>query len=172
MVELRRLKHFYNIALFVKKFGVQETSEMLVNFSHDPLTGLQDRRALKNHPEDNFSVVFIDIDNFKKVNDTKGYEEGDRVLKNFVEVLKKHSREGDVLVRWGGDEFLIIVPRTRAWSAIKIIKRIKESSLRLNPPVKFSFGIVEKQDNEDIFLLAQRASKVMQKMKGRKKGDR
>jgi diguanylate cyclase (GGDEF)-like protein len=85
----------------------------------DPLTGCHNRRfleqvqdrELKRHARFGLplSLLFIDIDKFKAVNDTLGHEAGDRVLQHVARFLKRHIREADYVFRWGGDEFLVLI---------------------------------------------------------------
>ncbi|HAS80228.1 MAG TPA: hypothetical protein DCR90_04915, partial [Fusobacteriaceae bacterium] len=124
----------------------------------DGLTQLYNRRYIfkmfqleiekfekNNHP---LSISIIDIDHFKKINDRFGHIMGDEVLKNIANVLGRNLRYGDHIGRYGGEEFLIILPNTRSEEALEIIQRIKtivnelvwkEKDLR----VSFSGGIVE-----------------------------
>lgn len=82
----------------------------------DPLTGLYNRRALKPYHENlpgsakNVSLILIDIDRFKFINDTKGHDFGDVVLKRVAEHLRKFTDSSDIIFRIGGDEFLILLP--------------------------------------------------------------
>jgi diguanylate cyclase (GGDEF)-like protein len=62
--------------------------------------------------EDNYSVVFFDIDHFKKINDTYGHMAGEVVLTSFAQILKKKSRDMDIVGRFGGEEFIAILPKT------------------------------------------------------------
>jgi diguanylate cyclase (GGDEF)-like protein len=74
-----------------------------------------------------FSVIVGDIDNFKKINDQGGQEEGDGVLKKITETLKKKLREADYLGRWGEDEFLIVLPETPIEGAANVAESIRKS---------------------------------------------
>jgi diguanylate cyclase (GGDEF)-like protein len=71
------------------------------------------------------SVIMLDIDNFKLLNDTYGHALGDRVLVQLAETLQKEARSGDILARWGGEEFLIFLPETRLADAIAIAERMR-----------------------------------------------
>jgi len=102
----------------------------------DTLTGLLNRRALHGQVEillkihdthDNFVVIFADLDKFKQINDSHGHAAGDLVLKNVAEILKKTLRKGDVLSRYGGDEFVIVMPNTSISVAETIALRIQKS---------------------------------------------
>lgn len=87
---------------------------------HDPLTGLFNRRAILDRLTKELSRVrsvggeliigIIDIDHFKQINDRYGHQIGDEVLKNFARKLKENVREDDAIGRWGGEEFLVIIP--------------------------------------------------------------
>ncbi len=79
----------------------------------DPLTGLANRRAclaeLGQLPPDS-AVIIVDLDHFKAVNDTYGHQAGDRLLERFAAHLREATRRGDVVARWGGEEFLVVLP--------------------------------------------------------------
>ena len=103
----------------------------------DELTNLYNRRFLKDafqrnidclersgHP---FSLAILDIDYFKKVNDTYGHLTGDKVLLTFAEFLKKHTRNGDIVFRYGGEEFIILFQNTDHSQAIEIVTRLLEA---------------------------------------------
>lgn len=103
----------------------------------DPLTGTMNRRYLNNrlseeiarfnrykHP---FSFMMIDIDGFKEYNDTYGHIAGDKVLKNIATTIVNSLRSIDIAVRFGGDEFVLILPQTPKIEAINIANRIKEN---------------------------------------------
>lgn len=72
-----------------------------------------------------FSLIMFDIDKFKSINDKLGHEAGDIVLEKVVEVIKKRIRRTDVLSRWGGDEFIILLPDTNKSNAVKLAESIK-----------------------------------------------
>jgi len=90
--------------------------------THDPLTGAYNRRhilatlhegiAQSRRYDFPYSVVLIDLDHFKSVNDTYGHPAGDAVLKNIVNTLQSSIRDADILGRWGGEEFLVLLPHT------------------------------------------------------------
>ncbi len=101
----------------------------------DPLTGLYNRRGLNErmqveilrakryrHP---LSVVMIDIDHFKNYNDAHGHLEGDVILKQVAELLRIHVRETDVVARFGGEEFLILLTETAKAEALEVAEKIR-----------------------------------------------
>ena len=101
----------------------------------DPLTGLYNRRYMMDqlsqflqrtaHGDGPVSVIGLDIDHFKAVNDTYGHEAGDLVLKEFARRLKQSVRPKDVVCRPGGEEFLVVMPETPAELAIKVAERVR-----------------------------------------------
>jgi two-component system cell cycle response regulator len=103
----------------------------------DPLTGIFNRRYMKEIFEREISrferkggvisAMIIDMDDFKKINDTYGHPAGDKVLIEFAARLKKVKRKYDYIVRYGGDEFLLILPETRPEGVSSIFERIKIS---------------------------------------------
>ena len=90
------------------------------------------------------TVLFADIDRFKHVNDRHGHEAGDRVLVGVAQALRKALRQSDVLVRWGGEEFVALLPRADASAARALIERLRTQGFGATPdgePVTLSIGI-------------------------------
>lgn len=125
--------------------------------THDELTGIRNRRfgvssleaALEQADRQglDISVALLDIDHFKRVNDDHGHTVGDRVLQQFAEVLSRQLRVSDILVRWGGEEFLLILPGIDVDGARQALERLRHSlSLEYLSPrglqVTFSAGII------------------------------
>jgi diguanylate cyclase (GGDEF)-like protein len=97
----------------------------------DPLTGAMNRRALfSRHGERPFgaymAIAMFDLDHFKRINDTHGHATGDQVLFSFAEAARRQLRAGDDLVRLGGEEFAVVMPRVAAEQAQAIARRICE----------------------------------------------
>ena len=92
------------------------------------------------------TVLFADIDRFKAVNDTFGHEAGDRVLTRVAQSLRQVLRETDLLVRWGGEEFLVVLPHATAAEALRLVERLRAQGFgRLDDgrAVTMSLGIAE-----------------------------
>ncbi len=94
------------------------------------------------------AVLFVDIDHFKAVNDEFGHETGDHVLAAAAEALRAMARESDVLIRWGGEEFVVVLPNTSRTEAVTLIQRLRARGLGTQPDgraVTVSIGIAECQ---------------------------
>lgn len=110
---------------------------------HEVLQGEVDRSTRYNLT---FTVVFIDTDNFKAVNDTFGHTFGDETLKTIVEVMKTNLRKTDTIARVGGDEFIILLPETGEQAARSFIPnlcaKLKDEMLAKKCPITFSVGVL------------------------------
>ena len=121
----------------------------------DTLTGLPNRRAFYELGEIEavrsrrygrpFTALFIDLDNFKAVNDSKGHDEGDRLLKTVADILHSRLRATDICGRLGGDEFAVLLPETgqkaAAIFAAELRSRLIEAMEKHGWPVTFSIGV-------------------------------
>jgi diguanylate cyclase (GGDEF)-like protein len=120
--------------------------------------------------------MLIDIDFFKKVNDTYGHPQGDKVLKGVAEILKNNSREIDTVGRWGGEEFLLILTHTDLDTATsvanKLRSKIKAYDFGLEREITASFGVTEfdiEKDTESSILSRVDANLYEAKETGRDK---
>jgi diguanylate cyclase (GGDEF)-like protein len=124
----------------------------------DELTGLANRRDMQNRLNQefsryqrsghHFSIALIDLDLFKQVNDDYGHDAGDEVLRHFSSLLTNVIRQTDVAARWGGEEFLVLLPDTSLLQALTLAERIRmevaETRFGLNGtrlPVTLSAGV-------------------------------
>lgn len=122
----------------------------------DPLTGVSNRNNFFVLAEQvlhqakrygrPFSLAFIDLDNFKLVNDQQGHHEGDAALKAVAEVMNMSLRQADIIVRIGGDEFVVMFPETDYSMALLVLKKLQASLLRemkrMSWPITFIIGAV------------------------------
>lgn len=144
---------------------------------YDSLTGLLNRTAfdqeLKKLLLNNeiFCLVFIDIDNFKNINDTLGHQKGDEVLKKFSYVLKSSIRESDIAARYGGDEIVLVLKKIGSEIALDIVNRIKENIKKsFGQNIDFSYGIAEfPKEAESIEEIVKRADQKLYEDKRKKK---
>ena len=115
------------------------------------------------------SVIILDIDHFKNVNDSYGHHVGDIIIKEFALILKNYVRKVDNIGRWGGEEFIIILPETNIKEAEKVAEqiRIKVESY-LFPVIKQktgSFGVSEYISGDNLQSIVIRADKALYKAK-------
>jgi len=151
----------------------------------DPLTGTRNRRffdeiigkELQRHSRYRtpMSLVFIDIDRFKAINDTLGHETGDRVLRFVAGFLLRHIREADYIFRWGGDEFLVLITCTEEEALRRGGQLQAEFSgspevAELPAGVALSIGVVEVPvDTKDVLPLIQKADERMYENKKKRR---
>jgi len=146
----------------------------------DGLTGAFNRRYLDialrkefnrcERYEKDLSILLVDLDDFKSINDTKGHQYGDRVLKELTRYLKACVREEDAVCRYGGEEFLIILPETDARGAMALAERIragaKSNALFGEEGVTFSGGVATYPESaKDIPMLVRAAARALYQSK-------
>lgn len=125
--------------------------------SHDALTGCFSRASGEELLDIQFhissrsgaplAVVFVDLDDFKRINDQYGHDSGDRALQSAAEALRSNLRAGDILLRWGGEEFVIILPGASGTTAATTVARLRERGLGVRPDgsqMTASFGLAER----------------------------
>ncbi len=142
----------------------------------DQLTNLYNRHVLnnafKNMLENNipFSIILCDIDYFKKINDKYGHIEGDNALKYISEILRSSTRKTDYIIRYGGEEFLIILPYCNKEVAEEIANNIKQklnnnvftlSNNSKSIKITMTFGITELNENKNITSLIKEADDAL-----------
>lgn len=165
----------------------RKTIESIKELSNrDQLTGLYTRRYMENVFNDAlynfrrysriFSVVMIDLNNFKEINDTYGHPAGDVVLQRISQILLKETRKTDVPVRYGGDEFIIILPDTPVEGAKsfaeKILKKIKSLRFEKNGERFYctaSAGVTQVKDNDVIDSILARVDEALYETKNKGK---
>lgn len=153
-------------------------SELKIESRLDPLTKIHNRRGfeeafiqfqkLGNRLNRAAQLLFIDLNNFKKINDTLGHKAGDEVLKRFANILRSCIRNTDLLCRWGGDEFVILLNNEDKVAQKEFIERIKEKQENdFNnygyQEICFSVGAVEVVPNIncDLVQLLHKADSIM-----------
>lgn len=156
--------------------------------SRDALTGVYNRHQLGSTLEHEFdlavrhgwplSVAFIDLDDFKRVNDVHGHLVGDEVLRTFAQSLQRLLRTSDTIARFGGEEFLIVLPNTNAEAALAVVQRVLAETVRVpmaqleSGPlhITFSAGLATQGDGrlfESVDALLKAADNVLYRSKHR-----
>ena len=121
------------IRRFINSYNKKQMGELMEQAYSDSLTGLYNRRyadiffeKLKGEPETGYFVAFLDIDNFKEINDVHGHNVGDQVLIALAEILKKTLRKSDTIFRWGGEEFLIVLKEVDEPTTVMVLETLRE----------------------------------------------
>ena len=141
----------------------------------DPLTGLSNRRhfeaaladqqALSQRFEEPLSLLMVDVDQFKTINDRFGHRCGDLVLVELAQLLRSSLRKPDLLARWGGDEFIVMLPHTNGDSALELARQICVAVavhvFPAVPAVTASIGVAEWQPGESLEQWFARADSVL-----------
>jgi diguanylate cyclase (GGDEF)-like protein len=150
--------------------------------TRDELTGLFNRRhmvetlSLQKKFSDRggrvFCIGILDIDHFKRVNDTHGHGAGDEVLRNFAHAVQHELRESDVIARWGGEEFLLMLTECRVGQADALMDRVREAVNgalmcpdRPDLHIRFSAGLAEQRFDEEVADTIERADQALYRAK-------
>lgn len=169
MDALVKAKSDLEVALTEAQVANRAKNELLIQMetlaNTDPLTGLFNRRYTWELGQKEFlrsrrylrpfSVLMLDIDHFKKLNDTYGHDSGDAALKALVDVCIDNLRSEDVCGRWGGEEFLVILPETNKEGALQVAERLREKISEKKVSVKkeeisftVSIGVAQVTDDD------------------------
>jgi diguanylate cyclase (GGDEF)-like protein len=146
---------------------------------HDELTGLANRRHMQERLEQeksrcqrtgrHFSIAVIDLDHFKRINDTQGHAAGDAVLRAFAAEAVAALRGADLMARWGGEEFLLLLPDTRGAEAqasvMRLLERVRNLPWATGLPLSFSAGVTEHRQGETVPETVARADRQMYEAK-------
>jgi diguanylate cyclase (GGDEF)-like protein len=162
----------------IMQAGLQADA-LRVAASVDYLTGVANRRATTQVLESAFeqacassiaiSVVLLDIDHFKTINDTRGHAVGDTALVQVCTILQQHLRASDVLGRWGGEEFLIVASATSSFEAVQVAERLRAviatHSFDQVGQVTASFGVATSLPQDTPEALVKRADEALYRAK-------
>ncbi|PSU35527.1 GGDEF domain-containing protein [Photobacterium lutimaris] len=128
--------------------------------SIDELTGVFNRKALGSISLKNFDLIFFDLDNFKQLNDEHGHKFGDSVLLLFSQGLKKHTLPKEMIIRFGGDEFIAIL---RPYRANTFLENIDATLSVLN--ISYSYGIAPNSDRRNLREAINHSDEELYRMK-------
>lgn len=147
--------------------------------STDRLTGLYNRPRFEQLLDEelervrrynrDLSLIMLDVDSFKAVNDGHGHDTGDRILQGLAEVVREHLRTPDVFARWGGEEFMILAPETGSRGAVDLAERLRAAVADHPFPeigtVTVSLGVTTLSPNDAIKQLTKRADQALYRAK-------
>ena len=170
------------IAMWVEMSQLHMLLRLYREATRDALTGLVNRRVLTTHlrqqitrqSELPLSVLLFDLDLFKRINDTWGHTAGDRVLQAFADILRRHCLDSALVGRFGGEEFLAILPGASLDEAHEVAESIRRdcalAQIRINgeaDPIHFttSIGVAQRQDNEAADTLLTRVDEGLYRAK-------
>jgi diguanylate cyclase (GGDEF)-like protein len=167
------------IAYFYERTRTRQQQLLHEQAAADYLTGLPNRRGFfqvadtiaeqAKRLSHSFSIVLFDVDNFKTVNDRYGHDAGDRLLQDIARHVQGGVRRGDVLARWGGEEFIILLPQCNLESAAGLAEKLRADiathAFATVGPVTASFGVAESAPLEDINNLISRADRALYRAK-------
>jgi len=180
-LEKRLIHHFArlieaNLELLVKNHELEHAA------GRDYLTGLFNRRmmqeilakelATSHRLEIGLGVIYLDVDDFKLINDQLGHAQGDQVLIALAEIINQHMRRGDYVYRYGGEEFVISMLDVDRQEAFDISERLRnniasqlQARLQINYPVTASLGVAILQPEDTLYTLLCRADQLMDQAK-------
>lgn len=169
---------WYIIGLLIKMHHLEVEMRDLATF--DSLTNVMSRKAfltnaqtiyqLNKREKSSLALLYIDIDDFKKINDTHGHAIGDEVLKDFGHVLKKYKRESDLVGRLGGEEFAFVLPRTDIEGAVNFAEHLKNiinsnivtyEQIHISYTVSIGISVFDKDNQINLDKLIHQADKAL-----------
>lgn len=139
------MSQFHYMAALVERASVDRLTRAYTRRSGEEALDLLFRMSTRQRTP--FTVMFLDLDAFKTVNDRHGHDAGDRVLAGLADRLRAALRGSDILIRWGGEEFLVILNNTEVRGARMVLDRITAAGPMSGPdgaPITASFGIAER----------------------------
>lgn len=171
--QLRRLEKITRISDRYQQNLMELNEELKEVALRDPLTGLANRRLLMSRLHEEIersrrnqqplSLVMLDVDHFKRINDAFGHDVGDKALCMMATAIEQQLREVDLCARWGGEEFMLLLPETRSEQAIHTVERVMQAirSLQLRDDktvmLSISAGITQYHANEAMDVTINRA---------------
>ncbi|MDX1610568.1 MAG: GGDEF domain-containing protein, partial [Halofilum sp. (in: g-proteobacteria)] len=171
----RNLRHAHYLSAKLN----EANRELERQASRDALTGLWNRSRFETALDDEFdrvarygtpcTLIMLDIDRFKQVNDNYGHDVGDRVLMQLGELLRAEIRNPDCVARWGGEEFMVLLPETNlaagAWAAERLRRRVAEHSFDGPGRITVSLGVAEYAGGEERLQLLKRLDDALYRAK-------
>jgi len=167
------------LAHFYERIRIRQQQLLREQAAADYLTGLPNRRGFfqvantvteqAKRLSHSFSLILFDLDDFKNVNDRFGHDAGDLLLQEFAQRIQGQVRRGDVLARWGGEEFIILVPQCNLENAADLAEKLRaniaDRPFTTAGRITASFGIAESAPQEDIGNIIARADHALYRAK-------
>jgi diguanylate cyclase (GGDEF)-like protein len=160
--KFRRLSTVDPLTQTFNRFGIDQIISSLIPYDNN-------KQQILDTP--NLSVILLDIDHFKRINDNRGHDAGDRVLKKMSDIIQSSIRKNDFLGRWGGEEFLLIAPNTTTTEAFALAETIRDAveNYKFEPDkplhVTASLGVGTRLGEEDFATLFKRVDNALYKAK-------
>lgn len=156
--------YFYRRLSLANKKLQELQAKLLEQANRDPLTNLYNRRYLYDIASDlltiakrentHIGIIILDIDNFKQINDKFGHPAGDKVIKTLSNILNSHTRESDIIARFGGEEFVVLLPNTNMEGSYNIASKLRSivesEKVDVDSNIEISFSISLGVDNTRI----------------------
>lgn len=148
-----------SLGQFVKTLAVKGYTDSLTGLPNKGFMYLRLNIDMEKYAKEQkeYSLAMIDIDRFKNINDTYGHLAGDKVIKEMAEILKKNVRTSDAVIRWGGEEFAILLPETNEEGAANLVDRIRSvvENYNFGPEIEgqkvtISAGVVSYKNLEEV----------------------
>lgn len=172
------IRHFISVQHDVTEL-VRARSNLVQKANNDALTGLANRNhgeelldsqaKIARRHDQQWSLIMLDIDNFKHFNDQHGHAVGDEVLKAVAQGLRKSLRETDTPIRWGGEEFLVLLPYNDREGALQAAERIHATLREYRHPeaggITASMGVATYREGDEIKPLIERADRALYRAK-------
>lgn len=163
--DITKIKH--KADLLEKKANIDNLTKVMSRQKFEELYRLELQRSQRYI--NSLSLLFFDIDYFKNINDTYGHDMGDKALTAFANIIQTNIREYDIFARWGGEEFILMLPQTDLGAAFKIAeklrKKVEEHDFGIMGQITCSIGISMLKKNDDEKSLIKRADKALYKAK-------
>ena len=156
-------------------FTLSKVTKLTKNMQIDPLTGIYNKKYFNSYFEKLIRekkecvLVVLDIDDFKKINDTYGHQIGDKILKEFATLIQNNIRGNDLFARWGGEEFLLLLENTNVDNALMKVEQLRkivdQYVFQDIGHMTVSFGVSKKEECDDMHSLLFRADKALYEAK-------
>jgi len=169
LIQASKIEHIHNL------FTLIDITDITSKLEKDPLTDIYRKNYLNDialnliNKQERFALIVLDLDDFKKINDTYGHQVGDKVLQDFVNLVKKYIRKDDIFARWGGEEFLLLMRDTTPKDVKRRIeyirKKVDKHLFDTVEHITCSFGIACANKEDDMESLLYRADKALYEAK-------